>query len=356
MNISSRDLMSLVPIFRHAATIAGKKFKSIPRHKVLLSMYDDNKMYIAVSEAFDEDGNIKGSSPHRNGLELRDQTDVKWLKPVGTYENSIKYVFTSTFDTMMTEYVYVISKAFITPDHEFVYLPDTMPVIIKQLLSGKRLNVSNMYLAEKKMYDERKVQLNIYLATCAEQNRSLSFEISKQPTHALYLDAETGFTTSTLLSNTHYITSQLHAPNDDINACMKLQAKYPGINAPFMSIAEYEKQYVSSKSSFGLLSFVWIDGMGTWVGNKTTLRSTKTAVENLFKYSMLAPYALVAYSVCTRGIKATVHHKDCLNEVRRWMRRYKHKYICLSAEMKITGGVFTSILHIKRFRVIKKNI
>ncbi len=355
MNISSRDLMSLVPIFRHAAKIGGKKFKSIPRHKVLLSMYDDNKMYIAVSEALDEDGNIKGSSPHRNGIELRDQTDVKWLKPVGSYENSIKYVFTSTFDTMMTEYMYVISRAFITQDHEFVYLPDTMPVIIKQLLSGKRLNVSNMYFAEKKMYDERKVQLNIYLSKYAEQNRSLSWEILKQPTHALYLDAETGFTTATLLSNTHYNTSQLHAPNDDINACVKLQAKYSGINAPFMSITEYEKQYVY-RSPFCLLSFVWIDGMGTWVGNKTTLRSTKTAVENLFKYSMLAPYALVAYSVCTRGIKAIVHHKDCLKEVLRWMRRYKHKYICISSEIKITGGVFTSILHIKRYRVIKKNV
>jgi len=94
--------------------------------------------------------------------------------------------------------------------------------------------------------------------------------------------------------------------------------------------------------------------MGTWNGRKGSDRSTKMDVHNLFRYKMLAPYAVVAYSVSTRAVKAPNEHKKCLRDVRFWMGNCGRKYNTLKpAFYVVTGGVFTTILVVKQANIRK---
>jgi len=351
MNIPKLKLLQLERIMGNRASTSGK-FSNISKKTVLLCVYDDWKVYVGVATSLDGDGNPSGYTVHRKHRTPRDLVDVVWTRPFnGSYSTATQYTYTHEFDTMLSKSVYVLSEAFLNPKNDMVMIPSPVSLLVDRLLAGERLESPTKYLAEKKLYDTEKVNLNIALAKYAENMREKANRVSRKETHALYLDAATAFTTSKLLEYTNYKVSQLHAPNDDQKTCMKLSEKFPKLDAQHMSIGAFEEGFCEELPG---LSFVWIDGMGTWNGRKGSDRSTKMDVRNLFRYKMLAPYAVVAYSVSTRGVKAPNEHKKCLRDVRFWMGNCGRKYNTLKpAFYVVTGGVFTTILIVKQANIRK---
>lgn len=332
-------------IFKNRSRHSNGLYRVIPKNTVVIAIYQDWTIHVGVAAAIDQDGYNSSQNPHRTESELNDQIDIRWCEPVGDFDETREYrlipvLDTFSFDTVYNEQVLPIPGAFLRPDNT-VTIPETLKGLVTQLLSGQKLQCC--YTAEKKLYDERKIAVNKHLAALAEESR-WRCEMSNLPTAALFLDAETAFTTKTLLKQTEYSVSKLYAPNDDAKVCAAIENAHPGINAPCMEVGEFQRKFELPL----FLSFAWIDGVSTFMGAKNSKRSTCNAVRNLFVRNLLAPYAVVAFTASGRGLAGghRAEHERCMKLVKPWI--FKAKFKIVSSSFVSTGTVFTTIIVISK--------
>lgn len=283
--------------------------------------------------------------------------DIQWLVPTGDvpYENST--VFTEDVnedDAYVCNFVkysdlYVIHAEKI--DDEYVTMSPKRLVaslVNKRTLpqasaiKKPRLDTSS-YPSERKREDEYKKALNNHLAALGRDCRELCTTLdASQPTAALYLDADDGATTQALCKRGFH-TEDLFCPNESqktINVMQK-HLRAAGIRGRPHSACMTIESFTSTRHD-RKFSYVWIDGVSTWVGSKS--HCTRDAVLNLFRNNLLAPFAVVAYTASIRPKtgdrkwRAVKECRDVFVEIRRCARQNGY-LVSLVPELRHNYGI-----------------
>lgn len=298
--------------------------------------------------------------------------DIQWLVPTGDvpYENST--VFTEDVneagayvcDFVKYSDLYVIHAEKINDE----YVTTSPKRLVASLVNKRPLPSAsasaikkprlNSYPSERKKGDEYKKVLNTHLAALGRDCRELCATLdASQPTAALYLDADDGATTQALCKRGFH-TEDLFCPNDSQETIdvMQKNLQAAGIRGIPHSKCMTIESFTSTRRD-RKFSYVWIDGVSTWAGSKS--HCTRDAVLNLFRKKLLAPFAVVAYTVSIRPKtgdrkwRAVKECRDAFVEIRRCARQNGY-LVSLVPELRHNRGfknadnMFTSF-----FRVYK---
>lgn len=222
---------------------------------------------------------------------------VQWAMPTGTYIKSTTYSLQwagcpGGQDSVDVTHMVPLWDAYVEDMH--VYLKAPLRAMLTRMIKHGVPSPTRGH-AYKKRNDTLKISTNTRLAQLAAVAAQKCLIDDPTPTGAMYLDSAEASTTRALKTHANYRDADLHTPNDDPHVCASIKAAFPHVNAPLSTI----ENFISKGDA--LLSYVWLDGMGTWSGNRAMKRSTRVAMRRLFTAKRLATHAVIAYTISLRG-------------------------------------------------------